>query len=175
VDRTVTDVCNAFVSPDTPGTVTLIANLPQFFFFFFSPPLKAPAGGPNFYEFGDDVIYEIPRRQQRGRRADPSRSSSWFRTTSATAQTSCTIPARSALDSRTGHRRQSYDHVRLVSAFSGPGPRHRAGLPACNIGPCPHAELRRAGRPGDTPLAAGIRCSPGRGQTKPSTSTWARS
>src|SRR5881392_3890341 len=40
----------AFVSPDRPDTVTLIANY---------VPLQAPAGGPNFYEFGDDVLYEI--------------------------------------------------------------------------------------------------------------------
>src|SRR5581483_10189592 len=40
----------AFVSPDASGTVTLIANY---------IPLEAPAGGPNFFEFGDDVIYEI--------------------------------------------------------------------------------------------------------------------
>jgi len=38
------------VSPDKPGTVTLIANY---------VPLQSPAGGPNFYEFGDDVLYEI--------------------------------------------------------------------------------------------------------------------
>jgi hypothetical protein len=40
----------AFVSPDKPGTVTILANY---------IPLQAPAGGPNFYEFGDDVRYEI--------------------------------------------------------------------------------------------------------------------
>src|SRR5499427_5846586 len=40
----------AFVSPDRPDTVTLIANY---------VPLEGPAGGPNFYEFGDDVLYEI--------------------------------------------------------------------------------------------------------------------
>ncbi len=40
----------AFVSPDKPGTVTLIANY---------VPLQRPSGGPNFYEFGDDVLYEI--------------------------------------------------------------------------------------------------------------------
>jgi hypothetical protein len=40
----------AFVSPDAPNTVTLIANY---------VPLQGPAGGPNFYEFGDDVLYEI--------------------------------------------------------------------------------------------------------------------
>jgi hypothetical protein len=40
----------AFVSPDCPHTVTLIANY---------IPLEEPAGGPNFYEFGNDVSYEI--------------------------------------------------------------------------------------------------------------------
>ena len=40
----------AFVSPDAPDTVTLIANY---------IPLQGPAGGPNFYSFGDDVLYEI--------------------------------------------------------------------------------------------------------------------
>src|ERR1051326_6723965 len=40
----------AFISPDRPDTVTLIANY---------VPLQAPAGGPNFYEFGDDVQYSI--------------------------------------------------------------------------------------------------------------------
>jgi hypothetical protein len=40
----------AFVSPDKPDTVTLIANY---------IPLEGPAGGPNFYSFGDEVRYEI--------------------------------------------------------------------------------------------------------------------
>ncbi len=40
----------AFVSPEDPRKVTLIANF---------IPLQKPDGGPNFYEFGDDVRYEI--------------------------------------------------------------------------------------------------------------------
>jgi hypothetical protein len=40
----------AFVSPDRPDTVTLIANY---------IPLERPDGGPNFYEFADDVLYAI--------------------------------------------------------------------------------------------------------------------
>src|SRR5947209_5480105 len=40
----------AFVSPDKPSTVTLIANY---------VPFEAPDGGPNFFEFGNDVLYEI--------------------------------------------------------------------------------------------------------------------
>lgn len=39
-----------FVSPDKTDTVTLIAN-------FY--PFQAPYGGPNFYRFGDDVMYML--------------------------------------------------------------------------------------------------------------------
>jgi hypothetical protein len=40
----------AFVSPDDPTTVTIITNY---------VPLEGPPGGPNFFEFGDDVLYSI--------------------------------------------------------------------------------------------------------------------
>lgn len=40
----------AFVDPEEPDHVVLIANF---------IPLQQPNGGPNFYEFGDDVLYEI--------------------------------------------------------------------------------------------------------------------
>jgi Domain of unknown function (DUF4331) len=40
----------AFVSPDKPDTVTILTNY---------VPLEDPPGGPNFFEFGDDVRYSI--------------------------------------------------------------------------------------------------------------------
>ena len=40
----------AFVSPDAPSTVTLIANY---------IPFEDPAGGPNYYSFDPNVLYEI--------------------------------------------------------------------------------------------------------------------
>jgi hypothetical protein len=40
----------AFVAPDAPGSVTLVANW---------IPLEAPQGGPNFHKFGDDVLYTL--------------------------------------------------------------------------------------------------------------------
>jgi hypothetical protein len=40
----------AFVSPDQPETVTLIANF---------IPFQKPDGGPNFYSFDPNVVYEI--------------------------------------------------------------------------------------------------------------------
>ncbi|THH41300.1 DUF4331 domain-containing protein [Neolewinella litorea] len=40
----------AFVSPDDPSTVTLIASY---------IPMQLPQGGPNYYTFGEDIRYEI--------------------------------------------------------------------------------------------------------------------
>src|SRR4051794_21731767 len=40
----------AFISPDRPDTVTILTNY---------IPFQIPQGGPNFYEFGDDVLYQI--------------------------------------------------------------------------------------------------------------------
>ena len=40
----------AFRSPDRPDSVTLIANW---------LPFEEPAGGPNFFNLGDDVLYQI--------------------------------------------------------------------------------------------------------------------
>src|SRR5438270_6201321 len=40
----------AFVSPDKPDTVTVIACF---------WPFEEPAGGPNYYRVGDDVTYNI--------------------------------------------------------------------------------------------------------------------
>jgi hypothetical protein len=40
----------AFVSPDRPNTVTLIANF---------IPLEEPSNGPNFYKFDDNALYQI--------------------------------------------------------------------------------------------------------------------
>ncbi|MEP7178824.1 MAG: DUF4331 domain-containing protein [Pseudonocardiales bacterium] len=51
----------AFVSPDNPDTVTLIANY---------LPFELPYGGPNFNEFADDVLYEIKVSNRGDARAD---------------------------------------------------------------------------------------------------------
>ena len=40
----------AFVSPDKPDFVTLMMN---------AIPYENPAGGPNFYQFDPNVVYEI--------------------------------------------------------------------------------------------------------------------
>ncbi len=40
----------AFISPDRPNTVTVLANF---------IPLEEPASGPNFFKFDDNVLYQI--------------------------------------------------------------------------------------------------------------------
>ena len=53
----------AFVSPTSANKVTLIANF---------IPLEAPYGGPNFYKFDDNVLYEIKVDNNGDARADIS-------------------------------------------------------------------------------------------------------
>jgi Domain of unknown function (DUF4331) len=115
----------AFVSPDQPNTITLIANY---------IPLQLPSGGPNFYEFGDDVLYEIHVDNNGDSQADISYQ---FRFTTQVLDENTflynTGPIRSLTDPN-WNRRQFYS----VSVVSGDSQRTIAtGLtcPPCNIGP----------------------------------------
>src|SRR5713101_8093724 len=115
----------AFVSPDKPDTVTLIANY---------IPLQGPAGGPNFYEYGDDVLYEIHVDNDGDGRADISYQ---FRFTTVVLNPNTflynTGPIES-LSSPNWNRRQSYD-VSVVSASSDQTIGTGLACPPCNIGP----------------------------------------
>jgi len=51
----------AFVDPGDSSKVTILANY---------IPLEEPAGGPNFFQFGDDVLYEIKIDNDGDARAD---------------------------------------------------------------------------------------------------------
>ena len=77
----------AFVSPDDPDTVTLISNY---------IPLQGPAGGPNFYEFGDDVRYEIHVDNDGDARPDVTYQFH-FTTEVRNPNTSSTTPGRSTV------------------------------------------------------------------------------
>jgi hypothetical protein len=115
----------AFVSPDKPDTVTLIANY---------IPLESPAGGPNFYEFGDDVLYEIHIDNDGDGRADISYQFR-FRTHVQDPGTFLynTGPVES-LGSPNWNRRQSYD-VAVVKGGSSTTLGSGLPCPPCNIGP----------------------------------------
>ena len=115
----------AFVSPDKPDTVTLIANY---------VPLQEPAGGPNFYEFGDDVLYQIHIDNNGDGYPDISyqfRFNTDFQIPDTFLYNTGPIEA---LNSPNWNRRQFYD----VSVVSGQTQRTLGtGLacPPCNIGP----------------------------------------
>lgn len=95
----------AFVSPDRPDTVTIIANY---------IPLQSPASGPNFFEFGDDVLYEIHIDNNGDAKADVSYQFR-FKTVITNENTFLynTGPI-DALDSANWNRRQFYSVTKKV-------------------------------------------------------------
>ncbi len=115
----------AFVSPDDPSTVTLIANF---------VPLEDPDGGPNFFEFGDDVLYQIHVSNSGNARPDITYQFR-FRTEVRNESTFLynTGPITS-LNSPNWNRRQFYSVVRVDKSGSHPRVTD-APCPPCNIGP----------------------------------------
>ena len=155
----------AFVSPDRPDTVTLIANY---------VPLQEPAGGPNFYEFGDDVLYQIHIDNNGDGYADISYQ---FRFRSVleipTTFLYNTGPIE-ALTSPNWNRRQFYD-----VSVSSRGRERTLGsdlaCPPCNIGPLSTPDYATLAGEAIHSLGGGdhgVRRAAGR---EPSTWTWARS
>ncbi len=115
----------AFVSPDKPDTVTLIANF---------IPFEQPDGGPNFYEFGEDVSYDIHVDNTGGGTSNITYHF-LFQTETRNLDTFLynTGPLAS-LDSPNWNRRQSYSVYKVVD---GAASLLGQGLlcPPCNIGP----------------------------------------
>ncbi len=116
----------AFVSPDRPERVTIIANY---------VPLESPDGGPNFYEFGDDVLYEIHVDNNGDALADITYQ---FQFTAEVTNPDTflynTGPIK-RLDDPTWNRRQTYSVTRLSNGQ--PAELLASGVPCppCNIGP----------------------------------------
>src|SRR5215472_13448761 len=115
----------AFVSPDHPDTVTLIANY---------IPLQGPAGGPNFYAFGDDVLYEIHVDNNADAQADITYQFR-FQTTLQNPDTFLynTGPI-SSLDDPNWNKRQLYSVTKIQDGESTVLAEALAS-PPCNIGP----------------------------------------
>jgi hypothetical protein len=143
----------AFVSPDRPNAVTLIANY---------IPLQGPAGGPNFYEFGDDVLYEIHVDNTGDGRPDITFQFR-FQTRLRDPDTFLynTGPIRS-LGSRNWNNRQFYSVTRVTHDSSRVLAEDLA-CPPCNIGPLstPHysglADMAVHSLPGAIRVFAGQR------------------
>ncbi|QLQ39374.1 DUF4331 domain-containing protein [Micromonospora robiginosa] len=115
----------AFVSPTRPDTVTLIANY---------VPVQLPSGGPNFFEFGDDVRYEI--HVDNDGDGYPDVTYRFEFTTEITNQNSFlyNTGAIESLDSKNWNRRQFYRLTRVAD-----GREHvlatKLPCPPCNVGP----------------------------------------
>ncbi len=131
----------AFVSPDKPDTVTLIANY---------IPLQGAAGGPNFYEFGEDVKYNI-HIDTKGHGEANITYEFRFTTTVGDPDTFLynTGPITS-LSSKSWNRKQHYEIIRwdlkgkkVVPTIVG----KNLHCPPCNIGPLstPHYATKLAG------------------------------
>jgi len=115
----------AFVSPDAPGTVTLIANY---------IPLEGPDGGPNFFEFGDDVLYAIYIDNDGDARPDVTYRFR-FQTQIKNPNTFLynTGPI-SAINSPNWNRPQFYSVTRVANGSETVLGDHLA-CPPCNVGP----------------------------------------
>jgi hypothetical protein len=137
----------AFVSPDAPDTVTLIANY---------VPLEGPAGGPNFYEFGDDVLYEI-NIDNGGDGISDIAYRFGFHTEVLRSDTFMYSTGRiNALDSPNWNRRQFYTVSKVVGGRETVIGEHLAS-PPCNIGPRSTPDYDRLARAAVHQLAGGER------------------
>jgi hypothetical protein len=115
----------AFVSPDHPDTVTIIANY---------VPLQLPASGPNFFEFGDDVLYEIHVDSNGDGRPDLTYQFR-FRTELRNDTTFLynTGPIES-LDSENWNRRQFYSVTKVDAHGKATVLASKLQCPPCNVG-----------------------------------------
>ncbi len=116
----------AFVSPDDPGTVTLISNY---------IPLEGPAAGPNFYEFGDDVLYQINIDNDGDGLAEVTYS---FRFTTTVLNPNTFLYNTGPISSLTDphfNRRQTYSVSRTDAKNNTTVLGTGLACPPCNIGP----------------------------------------
>ena len=154
----------AFVSPDDPSTVTIIANY---------LPGEAPFGGPNFYEFGDDVLYRINIDNDADGKPEIVYEFQFSTEISNKATFLYNVGPITSLDSATWIRKQFYTVTRVEG-----GKRTVLGIrlacPPCNIGPGSTSNTSPSRPRRFTKWAVGTPCSRASGSIR-STSTSARS
>ena len=150
----------AFVSPDDPDKVTIIANY---------IPLEAPASGPNFYSFDDSVVYAINIDNDGDAREDLSYQFRFKTRTRNGGTFLYNVGPITSLDDPDWNRPQTYD-VTLVKEDRGARRKTVLGedlpTPPVNIGPrsTPNYGALAADAvrtlPGDTKVFAGQRDDP---------------
>jgi len=147
----------AFVSPDNPDTVTIVANY---------VPLEQPAGGPNFASFGDDVRYEL-KVDNTGDGVEDVTYRFRFKTQTRNKNTFLyNTGTIDSLDDTDWNRPQTYRVVRVGRNDRAHELASGLSMPPVNIGPrsTPHYEDLAADAvhelPGGTKVFAGQRDDP---------------
>src|ERR1700722_3779446 len=116
----------AFISPDKANTVTLIANY---------IPLESPAGGPNFYEFGDDVLYKIHIDNNGDGYADVTYQFNFETVNTIPTTFLYNVGPIESLNDPHWNRRQFYSVTRVTSNGWPQLLAANVPCPPCNIGP----------------------------------------
>ncbi len=135
----------AFVSPDKSDTVTIIANY---------VPLESPDGGPNFYEFGDDVLYAINVDNNGDGKPDVTYE---FRFSNTITNPTTFLYNTGPIDSLTSSswvRRQHYSVTRVTNGRRRTLGGHLAS-PPCNVGPLSTPNYAALAAAAVHPLAGG--------------------
>src|SRR5262249_51518741 len=111
---------------DKPDTVTVIANY---------IPLEGPDGGPNFYEFGNDVSYDIHIDNDGDGIADITYR---FNFTVEVVDANTFLYNKgpiAALDDQNFNRRQFYSVTKLDKKGNATVLAKKLACPPCNVGP----------------------------------------
>jgi hypothetical protein len=139
----------AFISPDRPHTVTLIANY---------VPLQEPAGGPNFYQFGTDVLYEIHVDNNGDGYADISYQFKFHTKLTTPGSFLYNTGPITSLSDPTWNSKQFYTVTRIEKSGGPEVLGHHLAGPPCNVGvlSTPHYE-DRLGRPAVHTLDCGAK------------------
>ncbi len=120
----------AFVSPDAPNTVTLIANF---------NPFEIPYGGPNFNEFSDAVLYTINISNSPGAHADISYQFTFHTTIKNPDTFLYNVGPIGSLTDPNFNRPQTFTVTKVVRAANGRTTSTVLGrglkVPPCNVGP----------------------------------------
>ncbi|HEV2427974.1 MAG TPA: DUF4331 domain-containing protein [Acidimicrobiales bacterium] len=116
----------AFVSPDESSTVTIVANY---------IPLEGPAAGPNFYEFGDDVLYEIHVDNNGDGVADVTYQFTFTTVNTIPSTFLYNVGPIESLTSQYWNRRQTYTVTRVDGHGRAQVLDTGVPCPPCNIGP----------------------------------------